>query len=155
MKKFMVIAMVLLSLLLLASCGGGGEDPTTTVPSTKETTTEPVTESESAKALAEFRKHMKDESQNSYDEKQGEVAHLKGDVLAIQPYMITIDSWGRLNNYTYKDANGNKKIVKFNDYKLEMIETLQNLVNSLPNCPFTKEQESSSCHCGCGSCHCG
>ena len=62
MKKFMVIAMVLLSLLLLASCGGGGEDPTTTVPSTKETTTEPVTESESAKALAEFRKHMKDEN---------------------------------------------------------------------------------------------
>ena len=62
MKKFMVIAMVLISLLLLASCGGGGEDPTTTVPSTKETTTEPVTESESAKALAEFRKHMKDEN---------------------------------------------------------------------------------------------
>ncbi|MBO5936336.1 MAG: hypothetical protein J6Q79_01830 [Clostridia bacterium] len=61
MKKFMVIAMVLLSLLLLASCGGGGEDPTTTVPSTTETTTEPVTESESAKALAEFQKHMKDE----------------------------------------------------------------------------------------------
>ena len=27
MKKFMVIAMVLLSLLLLASCGGGGEAP--------------------------------------------------------------------------------------------------------------------------------
>ena len=62
MKKFIVIAMVLLSLLLLASCGGGGEDPTTTVPSTKETTTEPVTESESAKALAEFRKYMKDEN---------------------------------------------------------------------------------------------
>ena len=62
MKKFMIIAMVLISLLLLASCGGGGEDPTTTVPSTKETTTEPVTESESAKALAEFRKHMKDEN---------------------------------------------------------------------------------------------
>lgn len=62
MKKIMVIAMVLISLLLLASCGGGGEDPTTTVPSTNETTTEPVTESESAKALAEFRKHMKDEN---------------------------------------------------------------------------------------------
>ena len=62
MKKFMVIAMVLLSLLLLASCGGGGENPTTTVPSTKETTTEPVTELESAKALDEFRKHMKDEN---------------------------------------------------------------------------------------------
>ena len=62
MKKIMVIAMVLISLLLLASCGGGGEDPTTTVPSIKETTTEPVTESESAKALAEFRNHMKDEN---------------------------------------------------------------------------------------------
>lgn len=45
----------------------------------------------------------------------------RGDVLAIQPYMITIDSWGRLNNYTYKDANGNKKIVKFNDYGVENI----------------------------------
>ena len=62
MKKIMVIAMVLLSLLLLASCGGGGEAPTTTVPSTKETTTEPVTESASEKALTEFRKHMKDEN---------------------------------------------------------------------------------------------
>ena len=62
MKKITVIALAVLCMLLLASCGGGGEDPTTTVPSTKETTTEPVTESESAKALAEFRKHMKDEN---------------------------------------------------------------------------------------------
>ncbi len=60
MKKIMVIAMVLLSLLLLASCGGGDENPTTTVPTT-ESTTEPVTESESQKALSEFQKHMKDE----------------------------------------------------------------------------------------------
>lgn len=62
MKKITVIIAVVLSLLILASCGGGGEDPTTTVPSTSETTTEPVTESESAKALTEFRKHMKDEN---------------------------------------------------------------------------------------------
>ena len=62
MKKITVIIAVVLSLLILASCGGGGEDPTTTVPSPAETTTEPVTESESEKALAEFRKHMKDEN---------------------------------------------------------------------------------------------
>ena len=50
--------------MLLASCGGGGEDPTTTTPtteSTTETTTEPVTQSESEKALVEFQKYMKDE----------------------------------------------------------------------------------------------
>lgn len=61
MKKITVIALAVLCMLMLASCGGG-EDPTTTVPSTKETTTEPVTESESAKALAEFRRYMKDEN---------------------------------------------------------------------------------------------
>ena len=61
MKKITVIALAVLCMLMLASCGGG-EDPTTTVPSTKETTTEPVTESESAKALAEFQKHMKAEN---------------------------------------------------------------------------------------------
>ena len=61
MKKITVIIAVVLSLLILASCGGGGENPTTTVPSTTETTTEPVTESESQKALSEFQKHMKDE----------------------------------------------------------------------------------------------
>ena len=60
MKKFTVIIAVVLSLLILASCGGGGENPTTTVPTT-ESTTEPVTESESQKALYEFQKHMKDE----------------------------------------------------------------------------------------------
>ena len=60
MKKFSSIIAVVLSLLILASCGGGGENPTTTVPTT-ESTTEPVTESESQKALFEFQKHMKDE----------------------------------------------------------------------------------------------
>lgn len=62
MKKITVIALAVLCMLMLASCGGGGEDPTTTVPSTKEATTEAVTESESAKALAEFRRYMKDEN---------------------------------------------------------------------------------------------
>lgn len=62
MKKIMVIAMVLLSLLMLASCGGGGEDTTTAVPSMAEAATDSTAESESAKALAEFRKHMKDEN---------------------------------------------------------------------------------------------
>ena len=63
MKKIIAITLVLLSLLVLASCTGGGEDPTTTVPSTTETTTtEPTTESESEKALSDFRKYMKDEN---------------------------------------------------------------------------------------------
>lgn len=61
MKKITVIALAVLCMLMLASCGGG-EEPTATVPSTKETTTEPVTESESAKALAEFRRYIKDEN---------------------------------------------------------------------------------------------
>ena len=62
MKKILIVIAVILCLSLLASCGGG-EELTTTVPSTTETTTtEPTTESESEKALAEFRKHMKDEN---------------------------------------------------------------------------------------------
>ena len=64
MKKILIVIAVILCLSLLASCGGGGEDPTTTAPtteSTTETTTEPVTQSESEKALVEFQKYMKDE----------------------------------------------------------------------------------------------
>ena len=64
MKKILIVIAVILCLSLLASCGGGGEDPTTTAPTTEsatETTTEPVTQSESEKALVEFQKYMKDE----------------------------------------------------------------------------------------------
>ncbi len=61
MKKITVIALAVLCMLMLASCGGG-EEPTATVPLTSEATTEAVTESESAKALAEFRRYMKDEN---------------------------------------------------------------------------------------------
>lgn len=59
MKKLLIIIAIILSLSVLASCGGGGEDPTTTVP-TAESTTEPVTESESEKALTEFQKFIRD-----------------------------------------------------------------------------------------------
>ncbi|MBR2315623.1 MAG: hypothetical protein IKA56_03170 [Clostridia bacterium] len=74
MKKITVILSLLLCLLILCSCGRGGEDTETTLTTeatTEETTTEatteqatttePVTQSESEKALGEFRKQMKDE----------------------------------------------------------------------------------------------
>ena len=75
MKKITVILSVLLCILILCSCGRGGEDTETTLTTeatTEETTTEttteqvtttePVTQSESEKALGEFRKLMKDEN---------------------------------------------------------------------------------------------
>lgn len=71
MKKITVILSLLLCLLILCSCGGTQESETTltteiteaTTEATTEqaTTTEPVTQSESEKALSEFRKQMKDE----------------------------------------------------------------------------------------------
>lgn len=74
MKKTTIILSVLLCLLLLCSCGRGGATETTLTPETtteetttettteQATTTEPVTQSESEKALGEFRKQMKDEN---------------------------------------------------------------------------------------------
>ena len=75
MKKITVILSVLLCILILCSCGRGGEDTETTLTTeatTEETTTEttteqvtttePVTQSESEKALGEFRRLMKDEN---------------------------------------------------------------------------------------------
>ena len=74
MKTITVLSSLLLCLLILCSCGGKQEAETTltTETTTEETTTqttteqvtstEPVTESESEKALGEFRRLMKDEN---------------------------------------------------------------------------------------------
>ena len=43
---------------------------------------------------------------------------------------------------------------KYEEYKTEMLELLENLVKSLPDCPFSYDTNTANCSCGCNECAC-
>lgn len=49
-----------------------------------------------------------------------------------------------------------RSLESFNEYKNHILETMQNMVNSLPDCPFSNNRyEAINSTCNCKSCFCG